>query len=80
LANLKVLVVDEADLVLSYGYQQDIDVIVRSLPKILQSFLMSATLSPEVQALKKNILHTPAILKLEEAENDGANLTEYSLR
>lgn len=37
------LVIDEADLVLSFGYEQDVRKILNYLPKIYQSFLMSAT-------------------------------------
>jgi len=60
------LVIDEADLILSFGYSQDVTELVKSLPKICQGFLMSATLSAEVDRLKAIVLHSPAILKLEE--------------
>lgn len=64
--SVETLVVDEADLVLSFGYANDIAEIMQSLPKICQGFLMSATLSPELNDLKKVVLHSPAVLKLEE--------------
>ncbi len=64
------LVVDEADLVLSFGYASDVTEIMKYMPKICQGFLMSATLSPELQSLKKIVLHSPAVLKLEDVEND----------
>jgi len=69
------LVVDEADLVLSFGYADDVTEIMKYLPKICQGFLMSATLSPELNSLKKIVLHSPAVLKLEEEEElpGGAN-------
>ena len=41
------MVIDEADLTLSYGYQGDIEQIKNYLPRIYQGFLMSATLSEE---------------------------------
>lgn len=66
LMSVETLVVDEADLVLSFGYANDIAEIIKSLPKICQGFLMSATLSPELNDLKKVVLHSPAVLKLEE--------------
>jgi ATP-dependent RNA helicase DDX56/DBP9 len=53
------------------GYASDVTEIMKYLPKICQGFLMSATLSPELNSLKKVVLHSPAVLKLEEAENDG---------
>jgi len=39
------LVIDEADYLLSYGFESDVRQIKEYLPKILQGFLMSATLS-----------------------------------
>ena len=65
------LVVDEADLVLSFGYAKDVSEITKALPKIFQGFLMSATLTPDVDSLRKVVLHSPAILKLEEDEDAG---------
>ena len=41
------------------------------MPKICQGFLMSATLSPELNSLKKVVLHSPAVLKLEDVENEN---------
>eukprot|EP00736_Rhodelphis_marinus_P002869 Rmarinus@m.19885 len=57
--SLQVLVVDEADLVLSFGYEANLRTIVESLPSICQSMLMSATLSKDIQALRKLILRKP---------------------
>ena len=45
-ATLETLVVDEADLVLSFGYEDDLRRLLPHLPKVVQTFLMSATLSP----------------------------------
>ena len=59
---LEVLVIDEADLVFSYGYENDLKSLLTFLPKIYQAFLMSATLSDEVFALKKLVLHNPVSL------------------
>jgi ATP-dependent RNA helicase DDX56/DBP9 len=73
-SSVETLVVDEADLILSFGYSNDITEIVKSLPRIYQGMLMSATLMPELESLKKVLLHTPVILKLEqESEATGAS-------
>ena len=53
----------------SLGYASDVTEIMKYLPKICQGFLMSATLSPELNSLKKVVLHSPAVLKLEEADD-----------
>jgi ATP-dependent RNA helicase DDX56/DBP9 len=71
-SSVETLVVDEADLVLSFGYSNDIAEIVKSIPKICQGFLMSATLSPELDSLKKIVLHSPVVLKLEQEEAERA--------
>lgn len=77
--SVKTLVMDEADLVLSFGYEKDIRTIFTHLPKTCQSFFMSATLSPELNQLKRAVLHNPAIVKLEEASTDG-KLQQFYVR
>ncbi len=62
------VVVDEADLVLGYGYEADVKAVVAALPRLCQGMLLSATLSPALDELKRLVLHSPAVLKLE----DGA--------
>lgn len=76
--SVETLVVDEADLVLSFGYANDIAQIIKFLPKICQGFLLSATLSPELDALKKIVLHSPAVLKLQEEEENFMNNNSLS--
>nr|XP_012215889.1 PREDICTED: probable ATP-dependent RNA helicase DDX56 [Linepithema humile] len=64
--SLETLIIDEADLLFSFGYEKDIKAVLSYLPTTYQAVLASATLSEDVQALKKLVLHNPAILKLEE--------------
>ncbi|KAJ7461497.1 DEAD-domain-containing protein [Mycena latifolia] len=79
---LESLVIDEADLILSYGHDEDVRQIFSGafLPKVYQSFLMSATMTEDVEMLKGLTLRNPAILKLEEDEDEAANLSQYSVR
>mmetsp|Transcript_1253 Transcript_1253/g.4480 ORF Transcript_1253/g.4480 Transcript_1253/m.4480 type:complete len:643 (+) Transcript_1253:25-1953(+) len=78
------LVLDEADLLLSYGYEADIQAIVERVPKMgCQTFLMSATLEADkdLEQLKGLVLHNPAVLKLEEAEKQHENsLKQFDIR
>ena len=78
---LKYLVIDESDLMFSFGYEQDLTQVLQSVPKIgCQSFLMSATLNPEVKNLKKLCLHNPVVLKLEEPElPESDRLIQYHI-
>uniref|UniRef100_A0A8H8CIS5 RNA helicase n=1 Tax=Psilocybe cubensis TaxID=181762 RepID=A0A8H8CIS5_PSICU len=82
LSALESLVIDEADLILSYGHDEDVRAIFSGgyLPKVYQSFLMSATMTEDVELLKGLALRNPAILKLEEGEDEAALLSQYSVR
>ncbi|CCJ29978.1 unnamed protein product [Pneumocystis jirovecii] len=77
--SLQHLVIDEFDLILSYGYLEDLNHIIRYIPKSAQMFLMSATLTEDVDELKKMICKDPIILKLDET-NKNANLVQYSVK
>ena len=81
-SSLEMLVLDEADLLFSFGYQADLEDIAGRMPRICQGMLMSATLTGEVESLKKLVLRTPVVLKL--TEPDGADeaepqITEYTV-
>ena len=84
LENLKFLVIDEVDLVLTFGYQDDLSRIAEYLPlkKNLQTFLMSATLNDDIQELKEKFCRAPAILKFQddEANNDQTKLVQYYVK
>ncbi|XP_065507750.1 probable ATP-dependent RNA helicase DDX56 [Caloenas nicobarica] len=60
--SLELLVLDEADLLLNFGCGQDIRALLCHLPKIYQALLLSATFSPDVEALKELVLHNPVTL------------------
>ncbi|MGH0162046.1 UNVERIFIED_CONTAM: hypothetical protein FKN15_070483 [Acipenser sinensis] len=61
-SSLEMLVIDEADLVFSFGFESDLKSLLCHLPKIYQAFLMSATFNEDVQSLKKLVLHNPLAL------------------
>merc|ERR1719230_100413 len=77
-SSLQMLVADEADLMFSFGYEDDMKKVCKELPSVYQAVLMSATLNSDVEELKGLMLHKPAILKLEEPETAG-NLTHFYL-
>ena len=80
LDNLTHLVIDEADLVLSYGYEDDMHALSKAVPRGVQTFLMSATLTSEVDALKGLFCRNPAILKLTEKEDEGSNINQFVVK
>ena len=73
------LVIDEADLVLSYGYEEDLQTISQALPKGIQSLFISATLSEEIDTLKTLFGSEPAILSLDDDEKSSA-VSQYMVR
>ena len=80
LADLTHVVVDEADLVLSYGYDEDMQILAKAVPRGVQTFLMSATLTSEVDTLKGLFCRNPVILKLEEKEEEGPGVSQFAVR
>ncbi|OLL25427.1 ATP-dependent RNA helicase dbp9 [Neolecta irregularis DAH-3] len=78
-STLAYLVIDEADLVLSYGYEDDVKAVAHVIPRGIQTFLMSATLTKEVEELKSLVCRSPVFLRLEEDE-ESAKLAQYFVK
>ncbi|KAF4542652.1 putative atp dependent rna helicase protein [Lasiodiplodia theobromae] len=74
------LVIDEADLVLSYGYDDDLESISKSIPKGTQTFLMSATLSSDLDDLKGLFCRDPVLLELDEEDKDQGKVSQYIVK
>ncbi|CAM9192044.1 unnamed protein product, partial [Ectocarpus fasciculatus] len=77
ISTVETLVIDEADLILSFGYAEDVQLITSRMPKIFQGLLMSATLSPELDKFKRVVLHNPAVLKISDSKGSGQLLQFY---
>ncbi|KAJ9625786.1 ATP-dependent DNA/RNA helicase [Taxawa tesnikishii (nom. ined.)] len=80
LDQLSHLVIDEADLILSYGYEEDLENISKSLPPGVQTVLMSATLRTEVQTLKGLFCRDPVTLELDDEEKEDTKLNQYVVK
>ncbi|KAK5649761.1 hypothetical protein RI129_000790 [Pyrocoelia pectoralis] len=77
---LEIVVIDEADLVFSFGYEDEVKQLLRFLPNIYQAILASATLSEDVKNLKSLVLHNPVTLRLEEPDlAPTSQLSHYHL-
>lgn len=74
------MVIDEADLVLSYGYDEDLQNVAKIMPKGVQTILMSATLTSEVETLKGLFCRNPEVLKLEEKEDEGEGVSQFVVK
>ena len=75
---LESLVIDEADLILDFGYEEDLNKLLTFMPKVFQSFLFSATLTCDVDRLKVLLVRNPAIIKLQDLDQQEM-LTQYSI-
>ena len=53
------LVLDEADEMLSMGFKDDLETILRETPETKQTYLFSATMNKEVERISKNYLTSP---------------------
>ena len=78
--NLAHLVIDEADLILSYGHDDDLQVIAEAVPKGVQTVLMSATLSTEVDTLKGLFCRDPIVLDFQETVDDEGGISQYTVK
>ncbi|KAH8387033.1 hypothetical protein KR093_004215 [Drosophila rubida] len=68
LRHIETLVVDEADLIFAFGYEQDFKRLIKHLPAIYQAVIVSATISDDVVRMKGLCLHDAVTLKLEEPD------------
>lgn len=71
--SLSILVLDEADLLLSYGHEKDLKALIPNVSRRCQNLLMSATISGDVKTLKELVLHNPVSLTLTKV---GDNMDE----
>ena len=69
--SLEVLVVDEADLLLTYGYEKDLEDLAPVLSEKCHRMLFSATSSPEVDAVAKRVLRNPVVVATEAVAGGG---------
>lgn len=77
LSSVEIVVLDEADKMLTAGFENEMDQIFAMLPKHRQNLLFSATLNDQIQALERVLLHDPLVIKIE-AEADSLDLIKQS--
>uniref|UniRef100_F1L025 RNA helicase n=1 Tax=Ascaris suum TaxID=6253 RepID=F1L025_ASCSU len=76
---LRYVVLDEADLLLSYGYENDMRQLKQFLPQNYQTIFTSATLTEDISPLKKMFLNGALVtLRLKEGQlPDSDQLAQY---
>ena len=71
LSGVHLLVLDEADEMLSMGFQEDIDTILEGVPETHRTLLFSATMSREIERIAQNYLHKAKEIQVG-SRNEGA--------
>ncbi len=70
LSQVKHLVIDEADKMLNLGFKEEMDEIIKLLPKKRQNLLFSATLSEKVKEINQLVLTQPIVVKIKPQEEN----------
>jgi len=73
LSQIKTLVLDEADKMLSMGFKDEVDRIFKLIPKKRQNLLFSATLNEDIDTINQWILKEPVLIRIED-EKDSIEL------
>ncbi len=76
LSNVNYCVLDEADEMLTMGFQEDIDAILEQTPAEKRIWLFSATMPREVAAIAKRYMHRPVEITIGR-KNAGAENIEH---
>ena len=80
LAEVKVLVLDEADRMLDLGFKDEMDRLLALMPRKRQNLLFSATLSNAVNEITQLVLHKPEVFQLTEEPQEVTLIRQRAFR
>jgi ATP-dependent RNA helicase DeaD len=75
--NIRIFVLDEADEMLSMGFQKELNAIIEMLPKERQGLYFSATLPPDVERLANSHLKEPEWITLSSDQIGALELSHF---
>lgn len=74
---VKMVVLDEADEMLQMGFVEDIETVLKRVPKTRQVLLFSATMAPAIEKIGKTYMNKPAIIKVASATLSAQTVEQY---
>lgn len=77
LDGVKIVILDEADEMLSMGFREDIDTIFADIPSERQTVLFSATMSPEILEITQLYMKDPAVIRVLRKELTVEGIDQY---
>lgn len=78
LDNVRFMVLDEADEMLSMGFLSDVESILQASPSTRQTAFFSATMPPSIRNLVKTFLNNPETVTVERSKETAANITQVA--
>jgi ATP-dependent RNA helicase DeaD len=75
LSQISVVILDEADEMLNMGFKEDIDNILAKTPDSKNTWLFSATMPREVEAIAKKFMNNPFEISIGHKNQGNANIT-----
>lgn len=80
LADIKILVIDEADRMMDMGFIPDLEKIVSILPPIRQTLFFSATMPPEIKRLSDKFLSNPKTVSVAPPSSTSDNVEQFIVK
>jgi len=77
LSNVKRVILDEADEMLTMGFKEDLDAILSETPKEKQILLFSATMSKEITKITKKFMKDPLEVSVAKTNQGADNVKHY---
>ncbi|KAJ9620400.1 nucleolar DEAD-box protein required for synthesis of 60S ribosomal subunit [Knufia peltigerae] len=78
--NIEILVLDEADRMLETGFEDELNEILKTIPKSRQTMLFSATMTDSVDKLVRVGMNRPVRLSVDAKKSTTAGLTQEFVR
>lgn len=73
----EILVLDEADLLLDYGFIKDIQDVIKFLPDYRQTLFFSATINKEIKDIAYSIVRNPIRIQISPQDPVSKNITHF---